>query len=62
MANANESALTEIVDRYNAASQLFDIGIEAVLNGGRMGDIEVIRTDNSELISSSTQLLKEIAQ
>ena len=51
MATADESALDEIVDRYQNATKQFDDGVEAILNGGRLGDVVVLKTDNEELAS-----------
>lgn len=51
MATADEGALAEIAARYQTANLHFDSGVEAILNGGRMGDIDVIKTDNIELAS-----------
>ncbi|SHJ34072.1 Methyl-accepting chemotaxis protein [Malonomonas rubra DSM 5091] len=49
MATADETVLNEIIDRYHTANRQLDQGVEAILNGGKMGDIEVIKTDNEQL-------------
>lgn len=49
VASGNGSELGEIIARYQSATELFDQGVNAILNGGQLGDIAVIKTDNAEL-------------
>ncbi len=49
MATADESALSEIIDRYQSTVKQFDQGVQAILNGGTMGDVVVLKTNNAEL-------------
>ena len=51
MASADETALDEIVSRYQSATKQFDDGVKAILNGGKLGDVVVLKTDNEELAS-----------
>lgn len=43
--------LPKIEEAYQQALKAFDQGAEAILNGGKVGDVEVIQTDNEEIAS-----------
>jgi len=49
IASMDESKLAGLEEAYLQASKTFDRGAEAILKGGVMGDIQVIKTDNREL-------------
>ncbi|WP_051689907.1 methyl-accepting chemotaxis protein [Pelobacter seleniigenes] len=46
MATMDESKLATLEKAYLQAARTFDQGVEAILNGGHMGDVAVIKTDN----------------
>ncbi len=46
MATMDESKLVALEKAYLQAARTFDQGVEAILNGGQMGDVAVVKTDN----------------
>jgi len=49
LASMDEGKLSGFEETYLKATETFDQGIEAILNGGQLGDVTVIKTDNPEL-------------
>ena len=46
MATMDDSKLAALEKAYLQAARTFDQGVEAILNGGQMGDVAVVKTDN----------------